>query len=184
MPCENVVGHMRTAPRSACTSTQSDQAFAVCHWTLKEVSMESKYPDETLHMYRMNLNLCILRMFEDTFSLDVAHVVVLSVSGAMTEENLKVKQQLKRSFSVLKKCVETWEEANDTTRKVIEKVADFADQYQCCSKVEVCDLEIGKKFPDLQERLLFQIASEADLLFTQLQKQLWVQIYYLTYLAC
>ena len=34
--------------------------------------MESKCPDETLRMRRINLS--ILRMFEDTFSLDVAHI--------------------------------------------------------------------------------------------------------------
>ena len=36
--------------------------------------MESKYPDETFHMCRMNLYLCILHMFVDIFSLDIAHV--------------------------------------------------------------------------------------------------------------
>ena len=34
------------------------------HLTLQNVSMESKYPDVTLCMRGMNLNLCILRMFE------------------------------------------------------------------------------------------------------------------------
>ena len=38
--------------------------------------MESKYPDETLRMRGMNLNLCISRMFEDTFSrgLDIVYI--------------------------------------------------------------------------------------------------------------
>ena len=31
--------------------------------------MESKCPDETLRMRGMNLNLCLLYMFEDTFSV-------------------------------------------------------------------------------------------------------------------
>ena len=34
--------------------------------------MENKCPDETLRMRGMNLY--ILRMFEDTFALDVAHI--------------------------------------------------------------------------------------------------------------
>ena len=37
--------------------------------------MESKCPDKTLRMRDMNLNLCMLRMREDTFSLEVAQVV-------------------------------------------------------------------------------------------------------------
>ena len=42
------------------------------HWTLKNVSMENKCPDETLHMRRVNLSLCILRMLEDNFSFGAA----------------------------------------------------------------------------------------------------------------
>ena len=38
--------------------------------------MERKYSDKTLRMRGMNLNPCILRMFEDTFSLDAAHIFV------------------------------------------------------------------------------------------------------------
>ena len=37
--------------------------------------MESKFPDETLRMRGMRLNLCILRMFKDT-SLGAAHIMV------------------------------------------------------------------------------------------------------------
>ena len=37
--------------------------------------MDSKCPDETLHMREMNLNLCILRMLKDTFSLGMAQFV-------------------------------------------------------------------------------------------------------------
>ena len=35
--------------------------------------MESKCPDKTFHMRGMNLNLCIVRMFEDTFSVSAAY---------------------------------------------------------------------------------------------------------------
>ena len=42
------------------------------HLTLWNVSMESNCPDETLHMREINLNMCILHMFECTFSLDMA----------------------------------------------------------------------------------------------------------------
>ena len=53
-------------------SAQSDQGL---HCPLTE-SMENKFPDETLHMRGMNLNLCILRMFEDTFSLGAVQMIV------------------------------------------------------------------------------------------------------------
>ena len=39
--------------------------------------MASKCPDETLHMRKMSVNLCILRMFEDPFSLDVTQLMVM-----------------------------------------------------------------------------------------------------------
>ena len=39
--------------------------------------MESKCPDETLRMRGMNLNLCILRMLEDTFLLGAAQLVLV-----------------------------------------------------------------------------------------------------------
>ena len=35
--------------------------------------MESKCPDETLRMRRINLNVCMWRMLEGTFSLYAAH---------------------------------------------------------------------------------------------------------------
>ena len=37
--------------------------------------MESTCPDETLRMRGTNLNLCILRAFEDIFSPDLAHSI-------------------------------------------------------------------------------------------------------------
>ena len=37
--------------------------------------MESKYLDETLHMHEMNM--CILHMLKDIFSLDVAKIIYL-----------------------------------------------------------------------------------------------------------
>ena len=49
------------------------RALAFClhnHLTPQNVSMESKCPDETLRMRGMNL--CILRMLEDTVSRDAA----------------------------------------------------------------------------------------------------------------
>ena len=39
-----------------------------------EYMKREKYPDETLRMRGKNLKLCVLRMFEDTISLDVAHI--------------------------------------------------------------------------------------------------------------
>ena len=44
--------------------------------TIYNVSMESKCPDENLRMHGINLNLCILRVFEDTLLLGTAHFIV------------------------------------------------------------------------------------------------------------
>ena len=41
--------------------------------------MENKCPDETSRMRGMNLNLCILRMLEDTFSLGAAQMHFLKL---------------------------------------------------------------------------------------------------------
>ena len=49
--------------------------------------MESKCPDEALRMCVINLNLCLLRMLEDTFSLGAAHLRS-SVSAAVTVSRL------------------------------------------------------------------------------------------------
>ena len=59
-------------PRSACASAQSDQGL---HCPLTESLDIAEYmngdqgPDETLRMRRMNLNLCVFRLFVDTFCL-------------------------------------------------------------------------------------------------------------------
>ena len=90
----------------------------------------------------------------------------------MTDGKIKIQQQLQRSYSVLKKCLQMWKEARQTTAADVEKIANFTDQYQCCAKVDPVDLPISGKFPDLQELLLFKIACEADGLFTKLQTQL------------
>ena len=37
--------------------------------------MEIKFSDDIVHMCGMNLNMCILRMLDDTFSLGAAHMV-------------------------------------------------------------------------------------------------------------
>ena len=42
--------------------------------------MESKGTDDTLHMYRNDLNRHILCMFQVTFLIDAAHISVLIVS--------------------------------------------------------------------------------------------------------
>ena len=68
---KHIFGHMWIAKAqiSLCIREKN-------HWILYNVSMESKCPDETLCMRGMNLNLCILRMFEDTFSLGAARKMV------------------------------------------------------------------------------------------------------------
>ena len=65
------------------------RAFAVRlqnHCTLQNASIESKCPDETLRMRWMNLNLCILRMLEDTCSLGAAQMKIKQVSSSSTIE--------------------------------------------------------------------------------------------------
>ena len=60
------------------------RAFAAhlhIHWTLKNLSTESKCSDEILRMYGINLNLCILRMLEDTFLLGAAHTIRINRIG-------------------------------------------------------------------------------------------------------
>ena len=47
------------------------------HWTIENVSTESKCPDETLRMHWMILNLCILS--EDTFSLVAFYIKCIEV---------------------------------------------------------------------------------------------------------
>ena len=64
--------YIQQRPRSACTSTKSDQGFAVCkqnNQIWQTVSMESKCSDATLHMCRM-MWLHILRMLKIPFLLD------------------------------------------------------------------------------------------------------------------
>ena len=43
----------------------------------KKKKKDDKCPEETLCMSEVNLNPCILRMFEDTFSLGAALIVLL-----------------------------------------------------------------------------------------------------------
>ena len=65
------------APDQPALPRRLIRAFAVRlqnSWTLQNISMESKCQDETLGMRVMNLNLCILNMLEDTFSLGAAHL--------------------------------------------------------------------------------------------------------------
>ena len=58
--------------------------------------MEIKCPDETLRMRGMNLNMCILSMLEDTFSLDAAHILADN-TGHMRKAKTEVN---KRSSTV------------------------------------------------------------------------------------
>ena len=44
-------------------------------------------PDETLSALGMNMDLCILRMFEDTFSLDRVHIIDNDVSISCYRDN-------------------------------------------------------------------------------------------------
>ena len=90
----------------------------------------------------------------------------------MNEGKLKIRQQLQRSFSVLKKCLQSLKESQTETSSVKDKIGNFTEQYQCCAKVDVSNLEICRKFPDLQERLLFKIECEANEIFAKLQSHM------------
>ena len=48
--------------------------------------MISTYPDETLRMRGINLNLCVLRMLEDTFSLGEAHFMKANIFSGASDE--------------------------------------------------------------------------------------------------
>ena len=52
--------------------------------------MESKCPDETMRMRGMNLNLCILHMFDDNFSLTAAQFCAAHKSNT-TEQHERLK---------------------------------------------------------------------------------------------
>ena len=64
---KRVFGHMRTA--------QSDQGLRCPnHWIPQNVSMERKFPDETVHAWDESESVCILRMLDDTSSLGPAQI--------------------------------------------------------------------------------------------------------------
>ena len=68
--------------RSACASAQADKGLHCLlkkNQTLQNVSMESKYPDETLRMRGMNLNHCNWRMFEDTLARSIYFCLLFSI---------------------------------------------------------------------------------------------------------
>ena len=60
--------------------------------------MESKCQDETLRMRVINLNLCILCMFEDTFSLDVANMVIKIIKNNYCKLHVFGLEQLNSCF--------------------------------------------------------------------------------------
>ena len=43
--------------------------------------MERKCMDETLGLHGMNLNLCLLCMLEDIFSLGAAHIIIFDLQS-------------------------------------------------------------------------------------------------------
>ena len=58
----------------ADSDAQSDQGIRCPLTESLDTIKFIKCLDETLRMRGINLNLCILRTFEDTFSLEVAHI--------------------------------------------------------------------------------------------------------------
>ena len=67
-----VFWHMQIATIQICLQIcavgSGSSLPAKTHWTLQNVSMESKCPAETLRMCGMNLNLCILHVWRHLFS--------------------------------------------------------------------------------------------------------------------
>ena len=57
----------RRRPRSACASGQSDQDLR-CPLPELLDTIDGICPDEILRMLGISLNLCLLRMLEDTFT--------------------------------------------------------------------------------------------------------------------
>ena len=57
--------------------------------------MKSKYPDETLRMRWINLNLCILCMLEDTFSLGVSQIFPKNPDSEVRETPFSIKVNAK-----------------------------------------------------------------------------------------
>ena len=66
---KRVFGYSRTAKAQICS--RSSLSANRNHWALQNISMDS-ICRMRLGMGRVNLNLCILRMFEDAFSLCAA----------------------------------------------------------------------------------------------------------------
>ena len=89
-PCESVSSGMcgQRRPRSACASAQADQGLR-CPLTdsldTTECINREQRPDETLRMRGMNLNLCILRMLEDSFSLGEVHLSIYFMTSVSLE---------------------------------------------------------------------------------------------------
>ena len=78
--------HTKTCLRAYADSVGLDQPDQGPHCPLTEsldttqnVWLESKGPDDTLRMHKMNLILCLLRMFEHIFSLGVPHLYISSM---------------------------------------------------------------------------------------------------------
>ena len=67
---KRVFGHMRTAQAKLRLEPLQN------HLTLQNVSIEDECTDEISCMRGKNLNMCVfLRMLEDTFTLDVVHLM-------------------------------------------------------------------------------------------------------------
>ena len=64
--------------RSGCAFAQSDKGLH-CHERINgHFRMYQSRGNDTLRMREINLNLCILRMHEETFPLGLAHMVTTS----------------------------------------------------------------------------------------------------------
>ena len=76
---KRVFRHMRTA-KTQISLNRSITIRLQNHWNpLQNEWRENKSPDENMRMRGLNLYLCILRMFGDTYSLGVANVILITV---------------------------------------------------------------------------------------------------------
>ena len=87
--------------------------------------MGSKCPDEILHMREVNLNLCILHMFKDTFSFGSAHIIkrkYIKTSNFLKIDTTFIygKRKAKRCLRVCAKCTDS-----DSSRACAMSHPDF-----------------------------------------------------------
>lgn len=91
-------------------------------------------------------------------------------NDAYCQEHTEVKQQLQKSFSVLKQCLHTWKDAHSASAASLQSITNLTEQCQCCMRVPDHELPCRDQLPDIKERLLYKIANEIDKKFDVFRK--------------